>query len=126
MGVAAGRPGRRGPSASDPAEADVDRFVDGNALTGPPAEVFAVDLTAARARCGSCGEAGPPAAPRVNRSPGAAWSDLRGAASLRTDLADQPVEGDRRRRRVTAPGRRSPDRATASGSTGRGRRCPPR
>ncbi|MDU0287802.1 DUF6510 family protein [Saccharothrix longispora] len=34
--------------------------MDGNALAGPLAEVFAVDLTAARARCGSCGETGPP------------------------------------------------------------------
>ncbi|QFZ19496.1 DUF6510 family protein [Saccharothrix syringae] len=84
-------------------------FVDGNALAGTLAEVFAVDVTAALARCGSCGETGPLAglrvygrAPglvarcpgcesvvlRVNRGPGAAWLDLRGATCLRVDLPD--------------------------------------
>ncbi|MGM1063712.1 DUF6510 family protein [Saccharothrix sp. Mg75] len=88
----------------------MDQVGDGNALAGPLAEVFAVDLTAARARCGACGATGPVTALRVygqppalvarcpgceevvlrvNRSPGAVWLDLRGAASLRIDLADQ-------------------------------------
>ncbi|MFJ9539775.1 DUF6510 family protein [Streptomyces sp. NPDC101225] len=34
-------------------------YVDGNALAGPLAEVFAVDLTAATSRCDHCGRSGP-------------------------------------------------------------------
>jgi len=30
-------------------------YLDGNALAGPLSEIFAVDVTSARGRCGSCG-----------------------------------------------------------------------
>ncbi|HTP15049.1 MAG TPA: DUF6510 family protein [Streptosporangiaceae bacterium] len=80
-----------------------DSYCDGNALAGPLAEVFAVDMTAATGRCASCGQAGPVAALRVYdrapglvarcpsclevvlrvvRAPGGMWLDLTGAASL--------------------------------------------
>jgi hypothetical protein len=86
---------------------------DGNALAGPLAEIFAVDMTTALARCATCGLTGPVAALRVygqapghapgmvarcpgcasvvlriTRSPGAAWLDMRGATSLRVGLPD--------------------------------------
>lgn len=46
-------------------------FVDGNELAGPMGEVFAVDVTVARGRCGTCGRTGALAEARVyDRSPG--------------------------------------------------------
>jgi hypothetical protein len=90
---------------TDPIE---DRYQDGNALAGPLAELFAVDLTAATAQCTACGDTGPMAALRVYphapgmvarcarcdhvvlrlvRGPDTAWLDLRGTVSLRIPLA---------------------------------------
>lgn len=87
-----------------------EQHLDGNALAGPLAEIFAVDVTAAVGRCASCGEAGPlaalmvyPAAPglvarcphctgvllRLVRGPHDVWLDLHGALSLR--IAMPPV-----------------------------------
>jgi hypothetical protein len=84
-----------------------DDYEDGNALAGPLAEIFAVDLTAALTRCVSCGHNGPLAglhvygrAPglvarcpgceavvlRFVRGPDAAWLDLRGTVRLRIPL----------------------------------------
>lgn len=84
-------------------------YADGNALAGPLSEVFAVDLTAARARCVFCGSHGPLARLRVYargpgvtarcpecanvvlrlvRAPGRAWLDMRGTISLVVPLAD--------------------------------------
>lgn len=37
----------------------VDGHVDGNAMAGTLAEIFAVDVTAATSRCGHCGCTGP-------------------------------------------------------------------
>jgi hypothetical protein len=83
--------------------------LDGNALAGPMADIFAVDVTAATARCASCGRAGPiaslhvygPAPGLVARCPGCeevvlrlvrglgtAWLDLRGTVSLRVPVPD--------------------------------------
>ena len=42
-----------------------DAYQDGNALAGPLAEIFAVDLTAAEGRCTACGATGPLARLRV-------------------------------------------------------------
>ncbi|MFI6567204.1 DUF6510 family protein [Streptomyces sp. NPDC050534] len=42
-----------------------ETYVDGNALAGPLAEIFAVDLTAATSRCAHCGRTGPVAGLRV-------------------------------------------------------------
>ncbi|WP_158850350.1 DUF6510 family protein [Saccharothrix deserti] len=88
-------------------DGDLGQVVDGNALAGPLTEVFAVDITTARARCTSCGATGPVAALRVygrapalvarcpgcaavvlrfNRTPTAAWLDLQGATSLHFPL----------------------------------------
>jgi hypothetical protein len=48
-----------------------DDFVDGNALAGPLAEIFAVDLTAAVGRCAGCGRTGAVGTLRVYmRAPG--------------------------------------------------------
>jgi hypothetical protein len=84
-----------------------DRFVDGNALGGPLAEIFAVDLTAAISRCAGCGRLDAVATLRVYldapgvvarcpgcdavvlrlvRGPDRAWLDLRGTASLEIPL----------------------------------------
>jgi hypothetical protein len=84
-----------------------DTFEDGNALAGPLSEVFAVDLTAAVARCVHCGSSGPVASLRVYahgpgftarcpdctqvvlrlvRGPRTAWLDLRGTVSLAIPL----------------------------------------
>lgn len=81
--------------------------MDGNMLAGPLREVFAVDLTAATLRCGTCGLTGPvarmrvyPHAPglvarcpaclvvllRLVRTPGDAWLDLRGATFVRIPM----------------------------------------
>jgi hypothetical protein len=82
-------------------------FVDGNDLAGPMREVFAVDMTVALGRCGSCGRTGPLAearvydrAPglvarcieceeilmRVVRGPDRVWLDLRGVSVLEIPL----------------------------------------
>ena len=42
-------------------------FVDGNALAGPLAELFLVDLTAAVGRCAGCGQVGAVGTLRVYR-----------------------------------------------------------
>ncbi|MFB4310970.1 DUF6510 family protein [Actinomadura sp. GTD37] len=86
-----------------------DDFTDGNALAGPLAEVFAVDVTAARSRCAGCGRTGPVAELRVyGRAPGlvarcpgcgdvvlrlvrargTVWLDMRGAVSLSIPVGD--------------------------------------
>jgi hypothetical protein len=88
-------------------DADGRRALDGNTLAGPLSEVFAVDLTTAISRCAGCGRVHPIAGlvvygpdpgwvarcpgcaavmVRLVRTPGAAWLDLRGAASLRIPL----------------------------------------
>jgi xanthine/CO dehydrogenase XdhC/CoxF family maturation factor len=84
-----------------------DNHLDGNVLAGSLREIFAVDMTAATARCEGCGRAGPvaalhvyPDAPgmvarcagcervmlRVVRAPDRAWLDLRGTVSLEIPL----------------------------------------
>lgn len=81
-----------------------DDYQDGNALAGPLADVFAVDITATTVVCTSCNRTGPVAELRVyGRGPGlvarcpgctevmlrytetphAQWLDLRGTAALR-------------------------------------------
>jgi hypothetical protein len=46
-------------------------YVDGNALAGPLAELFAVEVTAAVLRCAGCGRTGPLAGLHVyTRAPG--------------------------------------------------------
>ena len=81
--------------------------VDGNALAGALREIFAVDVTAAVARCAGCGMTGAVAtlvvwahAPglvarcpgcsdvvlRVVRGPDRAWLDLRGTVALEVPL----------------------------------------
>ena len=83
-------------------------MVDGNAMAGELSEIFAVDLTAAIATCAGCGHPSVVAALRVwgqetgtvarcpscddvilrlVRGPDRAWLDLRGAVSLRVELA---------------------------------------
>jgi hypothetical protein len=95
-----------GPHAGRGDEPD-DAYEDGNALAGPLSEVFAVDLTAAVARCVHCGSSGPVARLRVYgqapgftarcpdctqvvlrlvRGPQTAWLDLRGTVSLAIPL----------------------------------------
>jgi uncharacterized protein DUF6510 len=95
-------------AASDErARADEATYQDGNALAGPLAEIFAVDVTAAVGCCSGCGSTGPVARLRVYgpqpglvarcpdceqvvlrlvRGPEAAWLDLRGTVSLRIPL----------------------------------------
>jgi hypothetical protein len=84
-----------------------DAYQDGNALAGPLAKIFAVDVTAAVGTCTGCKTSGPLAqlhvyyhAPglvarcpscgqvilRLVRGPGEAWLDLRGTVSLRIAL----------------------------------------
>jgi hypothetical protein len=84
-------------------------YQDGNALAGPLREIFAVDVTVARAQCAGCGRTGAVAelrvygpAPglvarcpgcedvvlRVVRGPDAAWLDLRGTVSLKVPLSE--------------------------------------
>jgi hypothetical protein len=86
---------------------DAEDYEDGNALAGPLAELFAVDVTVAEAQCAGCGATGSVAALRVySRAPGyvarcpscsevvmrlvrstdAAWLDLRGAVRLRVPM----------------------------------------
>lgn len=78
-------------------------YQDGNALAGPLSEVFATDLTTARAVCTHCGATGPVATLRVYghapgliarcpdctevvlrlvRTPDTVWLDMRGTISL--------------------------------------------
>lgn len=78
-------------------------FEDGNALAGPLAEIFAVDVTVAETECVGCGATDSVAALRVYsrapgyvarcpscesvvlrlvRTPDATWLDLRGAVRL--------------------------------------------
>ncbi|MGW1682102.1 DUF6510 family protein [Saccharopolyspora sp. NPDC002376] len=87
---------------------NTEQHVDGNALAGPLAEVFAVDVTAAIERCMHCGRTGPVATLRVYqrapglvarcpgcdgvvlrlvRGPDRAWLDLKGTMSLQIPLA---------------------------------------
>jgi len=84
-------------------------WTDGNALAGPPHDVFSVDVTAATGRCVNCGRVGPIAqsrlfdhAPgfvarcpecdqvvlRLVRAPGRAWLDLRGLSYLQLAVPD--------------------------------------
>lgn len=84
-----------------------DDYEDGNALAGPLAEIFAVDVTTAVGTCSGCRTAGPLAelhvyghAPglvarcptcgqvmlRLVRGAGEAWLDVHGALSLRIAL----------------------------------------
>ena len=77
---------------------------DGNALAGPLSEVFALEVTAAVARCGGCGRTSPVAALvvygpdpglvgrcpgcsdvllRLVRTPSEVWLDLSGISALR-------------------------------------------
>ncbi|HEY0578767.1 MAG TPA: DUF6510 family protein [Pseudonocardia sp.] len=84
-----------------------ERYEDGNALAGPLAEIFAVDITSATGQCTECGTTGPVATLRVYvhapgmvarcpecdhvvlrlvRGPDSAWLDLRGTVSLRFPL----------------------------------------
>lgn len=87
--------------------AALDAYEDGNALAGPLAEIFAVDVTAASGRCSGCRNIGPLAglhvyghAPglvarcphcgqvmlRLVRSSTDAWLDMRGTLSLRIPM----------------------------------------
>lgn len=89
----------------------IDQYEDGNAIAGPLAEIFAVDVTTVDGRCAACGRTGPIATLRVYhrapglvarcpgcgevvlryvRSPHAAWLDIRGAVSLRIPLPSDP------------------------------------
>lgn len=84
-----------------------DDYEDGNALAGPLAEIFAVDVTTAVSTCSSCRAAGPLAELHVyGHAPGLvarcphcgqvmlrlvhgeneAWLDVHGALSLRIAL----------------------------------------
>jgi hypothetical protein len=86
-----------------------DTWVDGNALAGMLRELFAVDVTAARCRCASCGrpqrfgearvfERAPGAVARclgceavllrVVRAPGRMWLDLTGVAYVEVAMPD--------------------------------------
>jgi hypothetical protein len=88
-------------------DAHEDSYQDGNALAGPLAEIFAVDLTAALGTCTACQTVGPLARLRVYhhapglvarcpscghvilrlvRSPESACLDLRGTLNLRIPL----------------------------------------
>ncbi|GGO09886.1 DUF6510 family protein [Microbispora bryophytorum] len=92
-------------------------YLDGNALAGPLAEIFAADVSAAVSRCAACGQTGPVASLRVYdrapglvarcpgceevvlrlvRSPDSAWLDLRGAVTLRIPLRDGTGPGGQR------------------------------
>jgi predicted RNA-binding Zn-ribbon protein involved in translation (DUF1610 family) len=83
--------------------------LDGNVLAGALGEVFAVDVTAAAARCASCGAMGAIAETRVYtaapgvvarcpacgevmlrlvRGPGRAWLDLHGVTCLQVAVPE--------------------------------------
>jgi hypothetical protein len=82
-------------------------YVDGNALAGPMAELFAADVTTATSNCANCGMTGPVAGLQVYarapgmvarcpgcdnvmmkyvRTPDAAWLDMSGTAAMRFPL----------------------------------------
>jgi len=76
----------------DPSTEDAaDRRLDGNAVAGPLAELFAIDLTVALATCGGCGGTRPIAAHTVYadapafvvRCPGCSGVVLRYASDAR-------------------------------------------
>jgi hypothetical protein len=90
----------------------MDAHLDGNVLGGELGELFTMDVTAAVARCASCGMTGMIAqtmvyanAPgmvarcpscdaimlRLVRGPGRAWLDLRGTASLQITMPAEPA-----------------------------------
>jgi Family of unknown function (DUF6510) len=85
----------------------LDDYTDGNALAGPLAEIFSVEMTAARGRCADCGRTGTVAEMRVYekapglvarcpgcqavlvrlvRTPDRAYLDLRGVVALEIPL----------------------------------------
>jgi Zn finger protein HypA/HybF involved in hydrogenase expression len=87
----------------------LEAYTDGNALAGPLAEIFAVDITTVRGRCAGCGAVGPVAELRVYgpdpgwvarcphcddvmlrlvRGPERAWLDLRGSLNLEISLPE--------------------------------------
>ncbi len=87
---------------------------DGNVLAGPLSDVFAVEVTAAIARCAGCGRSSPVATLtvygpdpglvgrcpgcadvllRLVRTPDAVWLDLSGMAALRVPLEREAVGG---------------------------------
>ena len=89
--------------------ADTDAALDGNAVGGALAEIFAVDLTVARTTCVACADTRPMAellayvrSPgtvlrcascgaelvRLVRAPDRAWLDLRGVRVLQLQLTD--------------------------------------
>jgi hypothetical protein len=89
-------------------------YEDGNALAGPLAELFAVDMTTAVGRCVSCGLVGEIATLRVYRhapglvarcpgcdavvlrlvrGPSSVWLDLRGTVSLQIPLPEASAPG---------------------------------
>ncbi|MYS22289.1 hypothetical protein GA0115240_13973 [Streptomyces sp. DvalAA-14] len=84
-----------------------EAYQDGNALAGPLAEIFAVDVTAAVSRCAHCRSEGPVAGLRVYgratalvarcphcdgvvlrlvRAPDTAWLDMSGSLALAVPL----------------------------------------
>ncbi|HEU5418809.1 MAG TPA: DUF6510 family protein [Streptosporangiaceae bacterium] len=86
-------------------------YLDGNVLGGTLGELFAVDITAARAQCASCGNRGAvaqtlvyPAGPgmvarcpacgavviRLARGEDRAWLDLRGLSYLQLEVPPGP------------------------------------
>jgi hypothetical protein len=88
----------------------MDAAMDGNAVAGVLAEIFAVDMTVARTTCATCADTRPVAElrayvrsagtvlrcascgvaqVRLVRAPDRAWLDLRGVEVLRLDLPDQ-------------------------------------
>lgn len=87
--------------------------LDGNAMAGDLAEIFAVDVTQAVATCAGCGHPtalaaltlwGPAMGSvarcphcedvilRLTRTPGQAWLDLRGAVTLRIPMPPDDPE----------------------------------
>jgi hypothetical protein len=89
--------------------AGLDAYEDGNALAGPLAEIFAVDVTAAVSECTGCHASGPLAGLRVyDHAPGMvarcpecgqvmlrlvrsstdAWLDLHGTLNLRIPMPE--------------------------------------
>lgn len=93
---------------------DVAEWVDGNDIAGPARELFAVDLTAARGRCVTCGREAMVAeahvysrAPgivarcagcgsvllRLVRAPDRAWLDLRGLSYLEIPIPAPATPG---------------------------------
>ncbi len=92
----------------------MDAALDGNAVAGALAEIFAVDMTVARTTCATCADTRPLAeltayvrSPgtvlrcascgaelvRLVRGPDRAWLDLRGVRVMQLVLADSGAEG---------------------------------